>query len=609
MNPVAYRSPGTPSSGRTGNGPYPRMRWILALLVAGACAAPTAAFPAQAGKKIKYELDSGKRDNASARPEVVFQAIVESDGRSSVQIFFDKRTRLGEGSLIRLTSMQDGGVQHLTAPALETWHYSSAAFNGDTVQLELVAGPGTKGNRVVIDRLYVEEPSQVTYSLCGSDDRILSSDPRVARIFGGCTAWLINDCVLSAGHCEDNGDTKIEFNVPLSLPDGTIVHSAPEDQYPIDRSSTQFEKEPDLSAGSDWWYFGIGPSSETCREALQIQGSRFVLAANVHPPNGRQIRVTGYGKDSSPPEYEQVQQTAVGGYAGHSFYNPFVQLYAVDTEPGDSGAPIEDDVTGLALGIATHSGCTSTSGANQGTGIHLTALQAALRNPLTICADQSACNNDSICDSGEDCFNCAGDCGYAPAGGCGNDVCEIGAGEDCYTCPQDCNKENHGPQSQRYCCGNPEDCSEPRCTGDGNTCSDDATGHCCGDGVCEGPEDLATCGVDCGASCGPQGCDDGNPCTDDACVAGTCTHAAMDDNTVCMDGCDQGICCSGSCGAGPCPGTCQPHTICQASYCQGESIRCTWSGTCGSGNCCNYTCAFDESCAGVDPCPPSACSC
>jgi hypothetical protein len=74
---------------------------------------------------------------------------------------------------------------------------------------------------------------------------------------------------------------------------------------------------------------------------------------------------------------------------------------------------------------------------------------------------------------------CNGTCtGYDTSGCflCGDDVCDLGGGEDCLSCPEDCNGEQEGGGGTRYCCGdgdgdNPVDCSDPRCTAEGNVCS------------------------------------------------------------------------------------------------------------------------------------------
>jgi len=49
--------------------------------------------------------------------------------------------------------------------------------------------------------------------------------------------------------------------------------------------------------------------------------------------------------------------------------------------------------------------------------------------------------------------------------------------------------------------------------------------------------------------------------------------------------------------------------ICTSSFCYAEEIKCTWSGSCGVDNCCNYSCSEDVSCLGPDTCPESACNC
>jgi hypothetical protein len=52
------------------------------------------------------------------------------------------------------------------------------------------------------------------------------------------------------------------------------------------------------------------------------------------------------------------------------------------------------------------------------------------RDPICICDD------DGLCEFGEDCDGCPGDC---PGGTCGNGTCDVANGEDCVSCPTDCN--------------------------------------------------------------------------------------------------------------------------------------------------------------------------
>lgn len=46
---------------------------------------------------------------------------------------------------------------------------------------------------------------------------------------------------------------------------------------------------------------------------------------------------------------------------------------------------------------------------------------------------------------------------------------------------------------------------------------------------------------------------------------------------------------------------------CEASYCAEEGTRCSFNNTCGPGGCCNYECAPDATCTGIDPLPVNAC--
>jgi hypothetical protein len=111
------------------------------------------------------------------------------------------------------------------------------------------------------------------------------------------------------------------------------------------------------------------------------------------------------------------------------------------------------------------------------------------------------CDDDGLCDPGESCATCPGDCPGAAAG-CGNGVCEPSLGEDCLSCAQDCNGVQTGSQSGRFCCGdgdgtNPVGCSDSRCRSGGFSCSDLPFDFCCGDGTCDPQENICSCPLDC----------------------------------------------------------------------------------------------------------------
>ena len=252
------------------------------------------------------------------------------------------------------------------------------------MQVDIVAHPGSGANRVRLRDVDAGLAPGSWQSQCGpNDDRLPSADPRSARILPiGCTGWLIDDCkqcFLTAGHCT-GGTSVIQFNVPPSNPDGSINNPSPDDQYSVDPASMQTNG--GLGVGNDWGYFGCFANSNTGLTAAEAQGSTFVLA-NPPPVSSNNIRITGYGVDSSPPDRNQVQQTHVGPLVTST--STTVQ-YQADTEGGNSGSPVIWEETGEAVGIHTHGGCsTGGTGQNSGTSSTHPDLQDALASPQGIC--------------------------------------------------------------------------------------------------------------------------------------------------------------------------------------------------------------------------------
>ena len=124
--------------------------------------------------------------------------------------------------------------------------------------------------------------------------------------------------------------------------------------------------------------------------------------------------------------------------------------------------------------------------------------------------DPANCNNNGLCEDGEDCISCAADCAQVTGAQCGNGLCEAGDGENCVTCAADCAGDQSGTGVD-YCCGfdsgatsNPLSCGEDA---SGNRCIDASLGRfcrlmprvsaCCGDALCEGGETDLVCGLDC----------------------------------------------------------------------------------------------------------------
>jgi len=346
-------------------------------------------------------FDSGNIVNQGDTREVVYSEVLVVAGAPWIRLAL-KDTVLGrepaggKPTLLIITSLRDGGVQTMEAHHLVQWRYTSAYFNGDAVRLEIAADPNARPSRSGVDMAWIGLPltpddrsgSEDDRSICGTiDDRQLSDDPRDGRIVPiGCTAWLFNDanhCFLTAGHCDTTSAQVVEFNVPLSNPDGSINHPGPEDQYPIDPTSFQSQNG---GTGNDWGYFGTFENSTTGLTPFEAQGAFHVLADPPASPDGQTIDVTGYGTTTSTTAsntWSQVQTTHEGAFV---LISGTLLRYAVDTTGGDSGSPVVHVETGNAIGIHTHAGCDTGGGSNQGTNSIHPNLQNALANPLGVCA-------------------------------------------------------------------------------------------------------------------------------------------------------------------------------------------------------------------------------
>ncbi len=340
---------------------------------------------------VAYNIDTGWVRNDGTQREVIISFNVFHPQADWLRLYFDEVALGGDlpsgnQALLRVTSLHDGAIQELNPTHVRQWQKSTCYFNGDSVQVEVLAYPGT-GARLVLRALDVglapvDDPSQ-----CGpADNRVLSSDPRSARLLPiGCTGWLINDCnhcLLTAGHCQGSIST-VEFNVPLSSGGGSLNHPGPEDQYAKDNSSLQGNG--GNGVGDDWAYFGTFPNSTTGLTAFEAQGQSFIL---MNPPgaSGTKIRITGYGTDSG--NHNQVQQTEVGPMVVSS---GTTVGYRTDTTGGNSGSPVIWKQRDFAVGIHTHGGCSSSGGNNWGTGVNHSSLGNALNNPQGVCAGGPPC--------------------------------------------------------------------------------------------------------------------------------------------------------------------------------------------------------------------------
>ncbi|TNF25185.1 MAG: hypothetical protein EP329_23480 [Deltaproteobacteria bacterium] len=170
-------------------------------------------------------------------------------------------------------------------------------------------------------------------------------------------------------------------------------------------------------------------------------------------------------------------------------------------------------------------------------------------------------------------------------GACGDEVCAPQAGETCDSCPEDC-----GCDDANAC--TTDSCVDP---GSGFRCQSAPSPGCCGNGVCEpaDDEDCRTCPTDCG-------CDDGDACTNDRCVAGACQvgpATRCDDGNPCtVDACDAAVGCVFSPVAAGTP--CDDADVCTlTSACSAQGV-CQGTGqSCDDGNPCT-----DDRCDPQDGC-------
>ncbi|MCH8252792.1 MAG: hypothetical protein IID36_10110 [Planctomycetes bacterium] len=338
--------------GRTGLTRYVVGAGGLVLVVASGAFSQTT-LDAPVGEIVAYEVDSGPRDNAANVPSVVFHVGVTIPDAVWIRLYFAD-VHLPAGSFLRVTSAFDGAVQHLDAARLAEWSNTSAYFNGSTVFVDLVAGPGTTGNRLGIQHVTAQiGDGGVAGEFCGTcdgDDRVSSDVAYAGRVMPvGCTATMYNErgCFVCAGHCM-GAAIIIEFNVPQSNPDGTLQHPDPEHQYAVIQGSIDFVNG---GVGNDWSHFICAPNSETGLKAIEAQGEFIPISSSLPTEYPVDLEIFGYGVDTEP-QNSQTQQLSTGPLLGtQSGGNPS-WFHLADTTGGNSGSSIL--YKGEIIGIVTH---------------------------------------------------------------------------------------------------------------------------------------------------------------------------------------------------------------------------------------------------------------
>ncbi|WP_158237302.1 trypsin-like peptidase domain-containing protein [Aquimarina sp. MAR_2010_214] len=305
----------------------------------------------------KYNMEIKPDGNQSKSSSQIITQTISEKGATWLRLFL-KDVNLGNKSTLTITSALDGATQTLTSTTIKDWKNTTAYFNGDKIILELTVAPGEEAIALTINEVGVGENDPTSKSQCGSsDDRVDSTDNAIGRIVPiGCTGWIItNGKLVTAGHCTGSRAQLIEFNVPKSNPDRSIVHPGPEDQYPIGNFVTDYVRgRPE----TDWAVFTASANSQTGKTPIQAQGKSFNV---VQSAPGSNITITGFGTDTGIDN--QTQQTHTGPLS--SVDNTFVR-YRTDTTGGNSGSPIIDTATGNAVGVHAYGGCSGSSGSNFG---------------------------------------------------------------------------------------------------------------------------------------------------------------------------------------------------------------------------------------------------
>ena len=118
-----------------------------------ACAVATVAPNASAQNQpldnidLAIQFDSGTVRNTTKQRDVIYSGIINIGQHSSIRMMWDHATlgaapEGGQPTILRLTSLLDGHVQHMTTEHLRQWMYTSAYFNGGRLQVEIIADPG-----------------------------------------------------------------------------------------------------------------------------------------------------------------------------------------------------------------------------------------------------------------------------------------------------------------------------------------------------------------------------------------------------------------------------------------------------------------------------------
>ncbi len=269
---------------------------------------------------FRYQADTSDRDT-SGRNQLRFLTQVTQPNTAFLRLYF-KGTQLGEGSYLVLEGT-DGSRQELRQQDLENWHYSSAYFNGQSVNISLFAAAGEKITVRVSELKITDEqagpvrnarqaagtlgtPTPTLSSISANLTETYPYAKAVGRFtngsISGSTGWIApNGAIVASDDAyndHENSYDVIEFNVPPSV-GTTVLHPSPQDQYPLliralpHSDQLFFKKDGTISAGggNGWVIFDPQPNGTGLRPG-ERQQEYFRIATN---PRNSTINEQGDG--------------------------------------------------------------------------------------------------------------------------------------------------------------------------------------------------------------------------------------------------------------------------------------------------------------------------
>ncbi len=372
------------------------MKAINLLLIGLTCLLSVSAV-AQKLLPYSFQHQADSSDHNTLR----FLTQVTQPNTTFLRLYF-AGTQLGEGSYLVLEGA-DGARQELRKQDLDNWHYSSAYFNGQSVNVSLFTAPGDR-NTVRISEVRVTDPQvgqagnarhgaktggTTVHTATSTSANITEMYPyakAVGRFTNGTSAggtgWIApngaivtNDRAYTDYVSEASYDI-IEFNVPPSV-GTTVIHPSPQDQYPLLTRTGPHSFVLDFKnagneydSGAGWMLFDPQPNGtglrpgERQREYFRIANNPRNSTINEQGDGNMLVDIFHYGETNSDylagsTTYRTLRVSQTHLLPQNSNLNPVFtddrELFVLYQLPWwgitDAGAPITFAGTNVAIGI------------------------------------------------------------------------------------------------------------------------------------------------------------------------------------------------------------------------------------------------------------------